>query len=69
MSFYTLGIMGTTPIGGLIAGWVIDAVDPRAALALGGASALVSGVVCLLLVRRSPAPAPITDGASRVASS
>ena len=48
MSFYMLGIMGTTPIGGLIVGWVIDAVDPRAALALGGASAIVCAAVIML---------------------
>ena len=36
MSLFALGSMGTTPIGGLITGWVTDAVSPRASLALGG---------------------------------
>jgi MFS family permease len=53
MSIYMLGIMGTTPIGGLIVGFVIDAIDPRAALALGAASALLCAVVVLLQLRRT----------------
>jgi MFS family permease len=56
MSFYTLGIMGTTPIGGLISGLVIDAFDPRAAIGLGAASLFVCGVImALLLLRRGAA--------------
>ncbi len=51
MSFYVLGAMGTTPIGGLIAGWLIDAAGPRAAIGLGAASAIGAGVVLLLLAR------------------
>jgi MFS family permease len=52
MSFFTLGTMGTTPIGGLISGLVIDAVDPRAAIGLGAASLFVSGAAVALLLRR-----------------
>lgn len=36
MSLFMLGTMGTTPVGGLITGWLTDAVSPRASLALGG---------------------------------
>ena len=36
MSLFALGSMGTTPVGGLITGWVTDAVSPRASLALRG---------------------------------
>jgi MFS family permease len=56
MSLFTLGSMGTTPLGGLIVGVVIDLVSPRAAVGLGAASAIVVGL--LLAVRgdaRSPA--------------
>jgi MFS family permease len=45
MSLYTLGTMGTTPLGGLIVGWVIDAVSPRAAVGLGAGSAMTVGLV------------------------
>jgi MFS family permease len=51
MSFYMLGIMGTTPIGGLIAGWVIDAYDPRAAIGLGAASLFICGAAVLVRAR------------------
>jgi MFS family permease len=56
MSLYTLGSMGTTPLGALIVGVVTDHYSPRAAIGLGAASALVSGAVLLvtaLLDRRS----------------
>jgi MFS family permease len=45
MSLYTLGTMGTTPLGGLIVGWVIDAASPRAAVGLGACSAMTVGLV------------------------
>jgi MFS family permease len=51
MSFFTLGLMGTTPIGGLIAGAVIDAYDPRAAIGLGALSLFLCGGVVALLAR------------------
>lgn len=52
MSFFTLGIMGTTPVGGLISGLVIDVFDPRAALGLGAASLFVCGATMALLLWR-----------------
>lgn len=55
MSFFTLGLMGTTPVGGLISGFIIDAVDTRAAIGLGAASLFVCGIIMAILVRRSPA--------------
>jgi MFS family permease len=48
MSLYTLGAMGTTPVGALIVGLVIDHVSPRAALGLGASSAMLAGAVLLL---------------------
>jgi MFS family permease len=47
MSLYTLGTMGTTPLGGLIVGWVIDVASPRAAVGLGAASAFAVGLLIL----------------------
>ena len=51
MSLFTLGSMGTTPLGAILVGLVIDHVSPRAAIGLGAASALVSGIVLLLRAR------------------
>lgn len=52
LSLFTLGSIGTTPLGGLIVGYVIDHASPRAAVGLGAASALLVG---LLLVLRGTA--------------
>jgi MFS family permease len=49
MSLYTLGSMGTTPLGALIVGAVTDHYSPRAAIGLGAASAVVAGVALLLM--------------------
>jgi MFS family permease len=51
MSLYTLGSMGTTPLGGLIVGFVADHGSPRAAVGLGAASALLVGLVVALRSR------------------
>lgn len=51
MTLYTLGAMGTTPLGALIVGAVIDHASVRAAIGLGAASAALSGVVLLLRSR------------------
>ncbi len=48
MSLYTLGTMGTTPLGALMVGAVTDHYSPRAAIGLGAASAVVAGVALLL---------------------
>jgi MFS family permease len=45
MSLYTLGSMGTTPLGALIVGLVSDYASPRAAVGLGAASALLVGLM------------------------
>jgi MFS-type transporter involved in bile tolerance (Atg22 family) len=59
MSLYTLGSMGTTPLGALIVGLVSDHASPRAAVGLGAASAiLVGGLLTLRSRRTSPASAP-----------
>jgi MFS family permease len=57
MSLFTLGSMGTTPIGGLVVGVVTDLFSPRAAVGLGAASCILVGL--LLAVRgdaRAEAP-------------
>jgi predicted MFS family arabinose efflux permease len=52
-SLLTLGLMGTTPIGGLIIGWLIDAWSPRAAMGLGAVASLFGGVIVLWSRRRN----------------
>jgi MFS family permease len=48
MTLYTLGSMGTTPLGGLIVGLVSDHVSPRAAVGLGAASAVLVGLAMVV---------------------
>jgi MFS family permease len=48
MSLYTLGSMGTTPLGALLVGWVSDHASPRAAVGLGAASALLVGAMLIV---------------------
>jgi len=47
MSLYMLGTMGTTPIGGLITGWITDQWSPRASLAVAGFTPLGCAAVVL----------------------
>lgn len=48
MSLYTLGSMGTTPLGGLIVGLVSDLASPRAAVGLGAVSAILVGLALVV---------------------
>jgi MFS family permease len=57
MALYSVVFLGSTPIGGPLVGWVSQAADPRAALALGGVAALLAGVAARAAFRRAPAPA------------
>jgi MFS family permease len=53
MTLYTIGIMGTTPVGGLLAGVLIDRVSPRAAIGLGAVS-LVACAAVVAIAHREP---------------
>ncbi|MBO0880175.1 MAG: MFS transporter, partial [Mycobacterium sp.] len=48
MSLYMLGSMGTTPIGAVLVGLIIDHVSPPAAIGVGGASAIIAGAVLVM---------------------
>jgi MFS family permease len=52
-SLLTLGLMGTTPIGGLIIGWLIDAWSPRAAMGLGAIASFLAGAIVWISYRRA----------------
>lgn len=63
MSLFTLGSMGTTPVGGLVAGFVIDAASPRAALGLGAVTLFICAAITAHLARgdrvaHEPVPSP-----------
>lgn len=40
MALFSVALMGTTPIGGPIVGWVGEHIDPRAAILIGGVAGL-----------------------------
>jgi MFS family permease len=48
MSLFSLGSMGTTPLGALIVGLVSDNVSPRAAVGLGATSAILVGLAMVV---------------------
>jgi hypothetical protein len=54
MSLYTLGSMGTTPLGALIVGAAIDHWSPRISIGLGASSAVVAGLVLTSPLRHTP---------------
>ena len=47
MALHQMAWFGSTPIGALLMGWVIDETSPRVPFALGGLSALVCAVAVL----------------------
>jgi MFS family permease len=67
MALYGMVFLGTTPIGGPIAGWVGQHVSPRAGLAMGGVVALVTGVVGLWLLSRRTLPERSLEAAGEAA--
>ncbi len=63
MALYGIVFLGSTPIGGPVAGWMAEALGPRGALAFGGVVAVAVGAVALLILRareRRPARATRT---------
>jgi MFS family permease len=53
MALYSVVFLGSTPIGGPIAGWLGEVVSPRAALALGGVAGLAVAFAALRALRPS----------------
>src|SRR5207248_6799019 len=50
-TLFRSGSMGTTPLGALIVGAAIDRWSPRVAIGLGGSSAIMAGLVLLVIAR------------------
>jgi MFS family permease len=44
MALYSIVFLGSTPFGAPIAGWLSEALDPRAALVLAGVAGIVAGL-------------------------
>jgi MFS family permease len=44
MALYSIVFLGSTPIGGPLAGWLSQTIDPRAALVMTGAAALAAAI-------------------------
>jgi MFS family permease len=58
MALYTVVFLGSTPLGGPLAGWVAQHAGPRFGLAAGGIIALVAGLAAAAALRRRlPEPA------------
>jgi len=53
MALYSMVFLGSTPIGGPIAGWLSQAASPRAALLMTAAAATLAGLGAHLFLRRS----------------
>ena len=65
MALYSIVFLGTTPIGGPIAGALAELAGPRAALLLSATAALAAGFgawVAFARLGHTPAPAALLDG-------
>jgi MFS family permease len=52
ISVYTTVFVGSTPIGGLLMGWIASAISVEASLLVGGVGCLVVGTLSLAWLRR-----------------
>jgi MFS family permease len=55
MALYSILFLGSTPIGGPLAGWIAQAYNTRWSIAVGAIAALASGFVGLAVLRRREA--------------
>ena len=68
MALYSVVFLGSTPIGGPLAGWVAEVADPRAGLMLGAVAALAAAAGAAAFARRhggGARPAVLSHGFSR----
>ncbi len=57
MGLWAVAFLGTTPLGGPVAGFVAEQAGGRAGLLLGGVACLVAAAAGALAMRRAPTPA------------
>ncbi len=53
MALFSMALLGSTPIGGPIAGWVAEHFSPRVSLLIGGVAAMSAAVYGWRMLRRS----------------
>lgn len=71
MALYSVVFLGSTPIGGPLAGWLSEAYDPRAALLLAAMAGIAAAWVCQVTLKVQPhraGAAPQRDRPAAVAS-
>jgi MFS family permease len=69
MALFSMVFLGTTPIGGLLIGWVAEAWGPRAGLWVGAVAAATAGLVAIVAIRRRAGYAEETKVGSLVGTS
>jgi MFS family permease len=67
MALWAMALLGTTPIGAPIIGWIAQEAGARWALAIGGVAAILAGLAACasVLLSRRDRPARATPGATR----
>ncbi len=68
MALYSVVFLGSTPIGGPLAGWLAGAAGPRSALILAGAAALLGGGFLAVGLRISRTAKPRSNSQLAIAS-
>ena len=58
MALFSMALLGTTPIGGPIVGWIGENVSPRVSLLIGGIAALVAALYGWTTLRQTTAIPP-----------
>ena len=66
MALFSMALLGTTPIGGPIVGWVGENVSPRVSLLIGGIAALVAAAYGWVILRSTVIVPPEAVGVERV---
>jgi MFS family permease len=60
MSLFSMALIGSTPIGGPIVGWIGERIDPRVAVLVGGIAALAAAVYGWFQLEHRPDERPVT---------
>jgi MFS family permease len=68
MALWAVAFLGSTPIGGPIAGWVADSLGGRAGLGLGSLACFVAAGLGTLVLRRTAVPAEVPEEAAEPAA-
>jgi MFS family permease len=67
MALYSIVFLGSTPIGGPLAGWLSEAYDPRVALVLAGVSGLSAAWAARVALARAERRQSAATGAEAAA--